>query len=60
MASLSEKPRSEKNTTTDERVKLTNEQIECIQLIKMYAWEYPIKAAVEKPLLKEISVINKI
>ena len=41
-------PRDAKNAVTDERVKLTNELIECIRLIKMYAWEIPLRTTIEK------------
>jgi len=39
--------RSEKSTITDARIKMTNEFIECIRLIKMYAWEEAFKKAIE-------------
>jgi len=42
------KPREKKNLITDERVKITNEIVDSVRLIKMYAWEKPFLKIVEK------------
>ena len=39
LAKKTGKPRNMKNKITDNRVKLANEMIEGIRLLKMYAWE---------------------
>jgi len=47
ISEMTKDPRIEKNAITDERVKLTNEIIECIRLIKMYAWDKAFRKAIE-------------
>lgn len=55
-----QQPRVQKNSITDERIKLTNEIIECIRLIKMYAWEKPFRAIIEKLRDKEFAAIIRL
>ncbi|XP_070499202.1 probable multidrug resistance-associated protein lethal(2)03659 [Chironomus tepperi] len=45
-------------TRTDRRIKLMNEIIQGIQVIKMYAWEKPMRAVVAATRLKEIQMIR--
>ncbi|CAG9800858.1 unnamed protein product [Chironomus riparius] len=45
-------------TRTDRRIKLMNEIIQGIHVIKMYAWEKPMRAVVAATRLKEIHMIR--
>jgi len=53
-------PRKENKRLTDERVKYTNELIENIRLLKMYAWEKPFKENIENLREKEYKTFMKI
>nr|XP_050853341.1 probable multidrug resistance-associated protein lethal(2)03659 isoform X3 [Vespula vulgaris] len=44
---------------TDERLRLMNELIAGVQIIKMYAWEIPFSQIVEKTRKKEMNTIKK-
>lgn len=44
---------------TDKRLRLMNEIIGGVQVIKMYAWEKPFSKLVDKARLKEVSAIRK-
>ena len=50
----------QKNPTTDERIKLTNEMIEGIRLLKMYGWDTQFAEMIEKVRNKEVSLLRKI
>ena len=56
----SEAIRMEKNAITDERIKLINELIECIRLIKMYAWEDAFKRVIETLREREVVKVIKL
>ena len=60
LSNLSEKPRDEKNQLTDQRIKSANEFIENIRLIKLYAWEKPLRNMIEKLRTSEVKVLNKL
>jgi len=49
--------RSEKSAVTDSRIKMTNELIECVRLIKMYAWEKAFKKSIQVLREKEMTKI---
>ena len=49
-----------KNLVTDERIKLTNEMIEGIRLLKMYAWDLQFVEMIQNLRTKEISLMKKI
>jgi len=55
-----EGPRGEYKLLTDDRVKFTNEIIENIRLIKMYAWEKPFREKLEKLREKEVKTFKRI
>jgi len=47
--------RSEKSAVTDARIKMTNELIECVRLVKMYAWEKAFKKSLQVLREKEMT-----
>lgn len=53
-------PRKENKQYTDDRIKFTNEIIENIRLIKMYAWEKPFRKNIEALREKEYNTFIKI
>ena len=55
----STRPQTEKNAITDERVKLTNELIEGIKLLKMYAWELIFARSIKNLRNKEIVLLKR-
>jgi len=52
--------RNQKHKVTDERVKITNEIIDSIRLLKMYAWEFRFKDLVKELRKKEIHLLKQI
>lgn len=50
----------QKNPITDERVKLTNEMIEGIRLLKMYGWEQQYAESIAKTRTKEVALLTKL
>ncbi|OXU26939.1 hypothetical protein TSAR_013829 [Trichomalopsis sarcophagae] len=46
-------------TRTDERLRLTNEIIKGIKAIKMYAWEKPFSALVDRARKKEVQIVKQ-
>ena len=50
----------QKNPITDERIKMTNEMIEGIRLLKMYGWDTQFSEMIEKIRNKEVSLLRKI
>ena len=57
---LSVKPRSAQNKVTDERVRVTNEVIEGIRLLKMYTWELIFRDNVNEIRKKEVGFLTKV
>ena len=60
LSNLSEAPRREKNLVTDQRIKYTTEFIENIRLIKLYAWEKPLRAIITSLRDKEVVLLKKL
>mgnify|MGYP002623134508 CR=1 FL=1 len=60
LAHKTNKPRQEKNKLADERIKMTNELIESIRLLKMYAWEMNFMQNIFKLRDKEVRKQKKI
>ncbi|XP_043594435.1 ATP-binding cassette sub-family C member 4-like isoform X1 [Bombus pyrosoma] len=56
---LSSKFRSQTAMKTDERVRLMDEIISGVQVIKMYAWEKPFCALIETARKLELQVVSK-
>ena len=53
-------PRQEKNLITDQRIKSTNEFIENIRLIKLYAWEKPLLKIITSLREKEQAIFKRL
>ncbi|CAB0034969.1 unnamed protein product [Trichogramma brassicae] len=59
-AKLSSKFRGQTAMKTDERIRLMNEIVSGVQVIKMYSWEKPFCALIELARRLELNVIRKI
>ena len=51
---------SKKNAVTDERVKLTNEMIEGIRLLKMYGWDTQFADKIKETRKEEVGLLKKL
>jgi len=60
VSKLTQAPRVAKNAVTDERIKLTNEIVDCIRLLKMYSWEKAFKGIVEALRQKEFLALLRL
>jgi len=60
IAQRSKKNKQSKNLITDARIKHTNELIEAIRLIKIYAWEKPICKIISALRIQELDYLKKI
>ena len=60
LASAGAKYLSAANKTTDQRIKLTNEMIEGIRLLKMYGWDTQYTNKITQTRDKEISLLTKL
>ncbi|KAL7292212.1 hypothetical protein TKK_0014165 [Trichogramma kaykai] len=59
-AKLSSKFRGQTAMKTDERIRLMNEIVSGVQVIKMYSWEKPFCALIELARRLELNIIRKI
>lgn len=57
---LIEKYTDQKNSVTDERIRLTNEMIENIRLLKIYAWDIEFKKLISSARDKEIKLLRNL
>jgi len=60
LAKSSSPIRKEKNIVTDQRVKLTDEILDTIRLLKMYTWEMAFKGRIEEIREKEIRLLQRL
>jgi len=60
LSNKTENIRAERSAVTDTRIKLTNELIECIRLIKMYAWEKAFQHAIQVLRDQEVLKLTKL
>ena len=60
LANLGAKYVSQKNSFTDERVKLTNEMIESIRPLKMYGWNMKYTESIMNARNQEIALLTKV
>ncbi|XP_074658407.1 ATP-binding cassette sub-family C member 5-like isoform X2 [Tubulanus polymorphus] len=59
LSNLWSKYRSQLVVLTDHRIRLMNEILTCVKLIKMYAWEVPFSHTVSKYRKAELKVLKK-
>lgn len=57
---LSSKYRKQTAHRTDERVRLMDEIISGVQVIKMYAWEKPFEKLIKIARMKELKIVTKL
>lgn len=60
LSKLSGKYMKKKNAITDERIKLTDEMLEGIRIIKMYGWDIYFKQLIQKTRKKEERLLTKL
>lgn len=59
MGSVTSKFRMQVAKRTDHRVRIMNEMLNGIQVIKMYAWETPFEAVVEEARIREVKYLKR-
>ena len=60
LSKIANKHTSQKNNATDERIKLTNEMVEGIRLLKMYSWDVHFSKLIGNAREKELDSVKVI